>query len=305
MRYIEFGPNKDKVSVIGAGCMRISQMDQQAAYAFVKTSLEAGINFFDHADIYGRGESERVFGRLFAEKPSLRDEMFLQSKCAIHDGLYDFDQDYILKSVDGILERLNTDHIDSLLLHRPDALMEPEEVGEAFDKLKASGKVRSFGVSNENRFQMELLRSGLSENLSANQIQMSLVHCPVIDAGINVNMMNEAGQMRDGGILEYCRMNQMAVQCWSPLQIGFFGGVFLGSDQYPELNKVLNALAEKYETAPDTIAYAWLLRIPGKMQVITGTTKPQRILSAAKAADIRLTKPEWYDLYKAAGKQLP
>ena len=302
MRYIEFGPNKDKVSVIGAGCMRISQMDQQAAYAFVKTSLEAGINFFDHADIYGRGESERVFGRLFAEKPSL---MFLQSKCAIHDGLYDFDQDYILKSVDGILERLNTDHIDSLLLHRPDALMEPEEVGEAFDKLKASGKVRSFGVSNENRFQMELLRSGLSENLSANQIQMSLVHCPVIDAGINVNMMNEAGQMRDGGILEYCRMNQMAVQCWSPLQIGFFGGVFLGSDQYPELNKVLNALAEKYETAPDTIAYAWLLRIPGKMQVITGTTKPQRILSAAKAADIRLTKPEWYDLYKAAGKQLP
>ncbi len=305
MKYIDFGPWKDQVSVIGVGCMRISQMNEAEAEAFVETSLDAGINFFDHADIYGRGASERVFGRLFAAKPSLRDKMFLQSKCAIHDGMYDFSKDYILNSVDGILERLNTDHIDSLLLHRPDALMEPEEVGEAFDELKKAGKVRSFGVSNENRFQMELLQSGLSEDLAANQIQMSIVHCPTIDAGINVNMMNDPGVMRDGGTIEYCRMKKMAVQCWSPLQKGFFGGVFLGSEEYPRLNELLQAIAEEKKTSIDAVAYAWLLRIPAKMQVITGTTKPSRILEAAKATEITLTKKEWYDLYKAAGKQLP
>ena len=305
MKYIEFGPQKDKVSVIGVGCMRISQMNEPEAEAFVETSLDAGINFFDHADIYGRGASERVFGRLFADKPSLRDKMFLQSKCAIHDGMYDFSGDYILKSVDGILERLNTDHIDSLLLHRPDALMEPDEVGEAFDKLKAAGKVRSFGVSNENRFQMELLQSGLSDPIAANQIQMSIVHCPTIDAGINVNMMNDPGVMRDGGTIEYCRLNRIAVQCWSPLQKGFFGGVFLGSEEYPKLNELLSAIAAEKNTSVDAVAYAWLLRIPAKMQVITGTTKPSRILEAAKATEIVLSKKEWYDLYKAAGKQLP
>ena len=305
MKYIEFGPQKDKVSVIGVGCMRISQMSEPEAEAFVETSLDAGINFFDHADIYGRGASERVFGRLFADKPSLRDKMFLQSKCAIHDGMYDFSGDYILKSVDGILERLNTDHIDSLLLHRPDALMEPDEVGEAFDKLKASGKVRSFGVSNENRFQMELLQSGLSDAIAANQIQMSIVHCPTIDAGINVNMMNDPGVMRDGGTIEYCRLKKIAVQCWSPLQKGFFGGVFLGSEEYPKLNELLSAIAAEKNTSVDAVAYAWLLRIPAKMQVITGTTKPSRILEAAKATEIVLSKKEWYDLYTAAGKQLP
>lgn len=305
MKYIEFGPNKDKVSVIGAGCMRIARMNQTQAEAFVKSSLEYGINFFDHADIYGGGESERVFGRLFAEQPSLRDSLFLQSKCAIHDGMYDFSGDYILKSVDGILERLNTDHIDSLLLHRPDALMEPEEVGEAFDQLKASGKVRSFGVSNENRFQMELLQSGLSESITANQLQMSIVHCPTIDAGINVNMTNEPATMRDGGTLEYCRLKKIAVQCWSPLQMGFFGGVFLDSPDYPELNELLEQYAAEYETSKDAIAYAWLLRIPAKMQVITGTTKPERLKEAARATEITLTKKQWYELYKAAGKQLP
>lgn len=305
MKYIEFGPNKDKVSVIGAGCMRISQMDNAQADAFVKTALEYGINFFDHADIYGRGASERVFGRLFQDQPSLRDEMFLQSKCAIHDGMYDFSGDYILKSVDGILERLNTDHLDSLLLHRPDALMEPDEVGEAFDQLKASGKVRSFGVSNENRFQMELLQSGLSEPLSANQLQMSIVHCPTIDAGINVNCMNDQATMRDGGTLEYCRLKKIIVQCWSPLQKGFFGGVFLGDDEYKELNELLKQIADEQNTSVDAVAYAWLLRYPAKMQVITGTTKPERLIEAAKACDVTLSKKQWYDLYKAAGKQLP
>ena len=305
MKYIEFGPNKDKVSVIGVGCMRIARMTEPEAEAFVQTSLDAGINFFDHADIYGRGESERVFGRLLASRPSLRDRMFLQSKCAIHDGMYDFSKEYILQSVDGILERLGTDHIDSLLLHRPDALMEPDEVGEAFDQLKKAGKVRAFGVSNENRFQMELLSSGLSEPLAADQIQMSIVHCPTIDAGINVNMMNDPAIMRDGGTIEYCRMNRMAVQCWSPLQMGFFGGVFLGSDQYPQLNALLSEIAAEQNTSVDAVAYAWLLRIPAKMQVITGTTKPERVLEAAKACDVVLTKKQWYELYKSAGKQLP
>ncbi|MBR0087272.1 MAG: aldo/keto reductase [Lachnospiraceae bacterium] len=305
MKYLEFGPEKDLVSVIGAGCMRIAGMTEDAVEAFVLNAVDHEINFFDHADIYGGGKSELLFGSVLKKHPSLREKIFIQSKCAIHDGLFDFDRDYILKSVDGILSRLNTDHLDSLLLHRPDALMEPEEVGEAFDILKASGKVRSFGVSNMNRYQMELLSSGLNVDLSANQLQMSLVHAPMLEAGFNVNMMADASVMRDGGTLEYCRLKKVVVQTWSPLQIGYFGGVFLKDERYPELNALLDQLAEEQHTTPDAIAYAWLLRYPAKMQVITGTTNNEHLNNAAAAADVVLTKKQWYDLYKAVGRRLP
>ena len=305
MKYIPYGPSKTPVSVVGGGCMRIADMDAAAADAYVKTALDTGINFFDHADIYGGGKSEEVFGKLFASEPSLREKMFLQSKCAIRSGFFDFSKEYILESVDGILKRLNTDHLDALLLHRPDALMEPEEVQEAFDTLYQAGKVRNFGVSNMNPMQMQLLKTGVSFPLCANQVQMSLAHTPMLDAGFSTNLFWDAGINRDGGILEYCRIQDMIVQTWSPLQYGYFEGTFLGSDKYPELNKELQAQAEKYGVGTDTMAFAWLLRYPAKMQVITGTTTPARIQSAAKAAEVNLSREDWYALYRAAGNVLP
>ena len=305
MRTIEVPETGKAVSVIGIGCMRIADMHTDEADTFIRSALDAGVNFVDEADIYGGGKSEEVVGSVFAKDPSLRDQLFLQSKCAIHDGMFDFSKDYILKSVDGILERLHTDHLDSLLLHRPDALMEPEEVGEAFDELKQSGKVLAFGVSNQNPYQMDYLQSGLSVKLWTNQVQMSCAHTVMLDAGFNVDMHNDAGIMRDGGIIPYCQKNKMSIQVWSPLQMGYFGGVFLGNEKYKELNEKLSEIGEKYGVGADVIAYAWLLRIPGKMQVVLGTTKSERVVNAAKAADITLTRSEWYDIYRAAGNQLP
>ena len=271
MKYLDLD-NNVKVSCIGIGCMRISGMSARDADTLVHTALDEGINFFDHADIYGGGKSEEIFGKILADQPALREKMFIQSKCAIHDGLYDFSGKYIKGAVDGILARLRTDHIDSLLLHRPDPLMEPEEVGEAFDELERSGKVLHFGVSNMNRYQMELLASGVRQKLWANQLQMSLAHSPLINEG---------------------------------MQKGFFGGVFLGDSEFAELNRVLGELARKYGVTADAIAYAWLLRYPARMQVVLGTTNPERVKSAAEAAGIVLTKSEWYTLYKAAGNKLP
>ena len=305
MRYLDWGEDGRKVSVIGIGCMRMDDLPAAQVDAVIDAALECGIDFFDHADIYGDGECEKKFGTALKRKPTLRDRIFIQSKCSIRDGLYDFSAPYIISSVEGILSRLGTDHIDSLLLHRPDALMEPEEVQMAFSRLYGEGKVLSFGVSNFNRFQMELLQSGLSFPIMADQMQFSLAHTPMIDEGINVNTMFDGAVMRTAGTLEYCRIHRIAVQTWSPLQKGFFGGVFLGDPEYAELNGVLERLASQYGVSADTIAYAWLLRYPARMQVITGTMNPDRIASAARAADIGLTREEWYELYRAAGNELP
>ena len=305
MRTIEVPETGKAVSVIGIGCMRIADMTTEQADTFIKSAVDAGVNFVDEADIYGGGKSEEVVGSVLEKDPSLRDKLFIQSKCAIHDGMFDFSKEYILKSVDGILKRLHTDHLDSLLLHRPDALMEPEVVGEAFDELKQSGKVLAFGVSNENPYQMDYLQSGLHVRLWTNQVQMSCAHTVMLDAGFNVDMHNDAGIMRDGGIIPYCQKNKMALQIWSPLQMGYFEGVFLGNEKYKDLNEKLVEIGEKYGVGADVIAYAWLLRIPGKMQVVLGTTKSERVVNAAKAADITLSRSEWYDIYRAAGNQLP
>ena len=305
MKYLPFGSEGRMVSVIGAGVMRIAGMNVSEADTFVRAAMDNGITFFDHADIYGGGQSERIFGEVLAKDATLRDKMFLQSKCGIRQGMFDFSKEHILEAVEGILSRLGTDHLDSLLLHRPDALMEPEEVGEAFDTLFHSGKVRNFGVSNMNPMQMELLKTGLSFPIAADQVQMSIAHTPMLNFGFNTNMTNDAGVNRDGGLLEYCRLHQIIVQTWSPLQKGFFGGTFLGDPDYAELNQVLEELAAKYNVNPDSVAYAWLLRYPAKMQVITGTTNPARLASAAKAADFTLTREEWYRIYLAAGNRLP
>jgi predicted oxidoreductase len=285
--------------------MRIAGMDEQTADTFMKTALDAGINFFDHADIYGGGKSEEVLGRILTKEPSLREKIFIQSKCGIRQGFFDFSETYILSAVDGILSRLQTDHLDSLLLHRPDALMEPEQVASAFDKLYKAGKVRNFGVSNMNPMQMELLKTKVTYPLVCNQVQMSVAHTPMLDAGFNVNMNIDPSINRDGSVLEYCRIHDMVIQTWSPLQVGYFTGTFLNNENYTDLNRELRALAEEYGVGADTIAYAWLLRYPGRMQVITGTTSPEHLRSAAEAGDISLTREEWYALYRAAGNRLP
>ena len=305
MRYFEFGCTKRKVSVIGLGCMRMDDLTAKQVDSVIKASLDNGINFFDHADIYGDGECEKKFGAAMKRDKSLRDRIFIQSKCTIRDGLYDFSRDYILQSVDGILSRLGTDRLDSLLLHRPDALMELDDVREAFEKLYSEGKVHSFGVSNMNRFQMELLQSGVSFPIVADQVQLSLAHTPLIDEGINVNTMFNGAVTRSSGTLEYCRLKGIIVQTWSPLQKGFFEGCFIGDPEYAELNKFLDRLADKYNVKADSVALAWLLRYPARIQVIIGTMNPKHIQSAAKAADFTLTREEWYELYRAAGNELP
>lgn len=305
MRYFEFGNTGKKVSVIGLGCMRMDELNPAQVDKVVRTCIDNGINFFDHADIYGNGECEKLFSMVLKTEPTLRDRIFIQSKCAIRDGLYDFSRDYILQSVDEILARLGTDHLDSLLLHRPDALMDLDEVQEAFTKLNKEGKVLSFGVSNMNRFQLELLQSGLSFPIVADQLQMSIAHTPLIDEGINVNTMFDGAVTRSSGTLEYCRLKGIVVQTWSPLQKGFFEGVFLGDPEYSELNQALAKIADKYNAKPDAVAYAWLLRYPARMQVIIGTMNPKHIESATKAAEVTLSREEWYELYRAAGNELP
>ena len=305
MKYFEFGCTKKQVPVIGLGCMRMDDLSVKQVEKVINTALENGINFFDHADIYGDGECEKLFGKAIKQSKIERESLFIQSKCCIRDGLYDFSRDYILKSVDGILSRLGTDRLDCLLLHRPDTLMDLDEVQEAFTKLFEEGKVLSFGVSNMNRFQMELLQSGISFPIVADQMQMSLAHTPLVDEGINVNTMFNGAVVRNSGTLEYCRLKGIVLQTWSPLQKGFFEGVFLGDPEYKDLNKVLDRLAEKYKVTSDAVAYAWLLRIPARMQVIIGTMNPKHIASASKAADFTLTREEWYELYRAAGNELP
>ena len=303
MYKIDFGKSGIMVPTVAVGCMRISDMSEKEASAFVDTALSLDANFFDHADIYGGGKSEEVFGK--AVTPSLRDKIIIQTKCGIRKGMFDFSYEHIVSSVDGSLKRLGTDYIDVLLLHRPDALMEPEEVARAFDYLKASGKVRHFGVSNQNPYQMELLGKALDMPLCANQLQFSIMHAPMLQSGINVNMYNDSAVNRDGGVLDYCRLNNITIQPWSPVQYGFFEGCFIDNEKFPELNAVLGKIGEKYGVSKTTMAFAWILRHPARMQPVTGTTNLTRLSDCIKAADIKITREEWYEIYRSAGNILP
>ncbi|WP_019639316.1 aldo/keto reductase [Paenibacillus fonticola] len=305
MRTMKLGTSNLEVPVIAVGCMRINSLGQAEAEKFVQTALEAGANFFDHADIYGGGKCEEIFADAIHMNDDVREKIILQSKCGIRQGMFDFSKEHILNSVDGILKRLKTDYLDVLLLHRPDALVEPEEVAEAFDKLESSGKVRHFGVSNQKPMQIELLKKHVKQPLVANQLQMSITNATMISNGINVNMENDAAVDRDGSILDYSRLHDMTIQPWSPFQYGFFEGVFLGNEKFPELNQKIDEIAAKYEVSNTTIAIAWLLRHPAKMQPVTGTMNLERILDCCKAADITLTREEWYEIYRAAGNVLP
>ncbi|HGA2179106.1 TPA: aldo/keto reductase family oxidoreductase [Streptococcus agalactiae] len=290
---------------IALGCMRMSDLKGKQAEEVVGTALDLGINFFDHADIYGGGLSELRFRDAIKHLNVNRDKMIIQSKCGIREGYFDFSKEYILSSVDGILERLGTEYLDFLILHRPDVLVEPEEVAEAFTKLRAEGKVKHFGVSNQNRFQMELLQSYLDEPLAVNQLQLSPAHTPMFDAGLNVNMLNKASIEHDDGIVDYCRLKRVTIQAWSPFQIDLSRGLFVNHPDYKELNETIAKLAKNYNVSSEAIVIAWILRHPAKMQAIVGLMNPSRLKAIDKANDIALTRKEWYDIYRSAGNILP
>lgn len=307
LKQIEIGKSGVQASDVALGCMRMAALEEKEAAKVVHTALDNGINFFDHADIYGDGKSEEIFANAIEMNPTIREKMIIQTKCGIRkqEGTFDFSKEHIIASVEGSLKRLKTDYIDFLLLHRPDTLVEPEEVAAAFSELEKSGKVRHFGVSNQNPLQIELLKTAVEQPLVANQLQFGVMHTGMIDAGLNVNMQIDPGLVRDGGILEYSRIHNMTIQAWSPFQYGFFEGVFLDNDKFPELNEVINRIAAEKAVTNTAIAIAFILRHPTKMQAIIGTMNTERIVASAKASDITLSRQEWYEIYRAAGNKLP
>lgn len=305
MKNINIANGEIKASEIAIGCMRIAGLEKSQASSLINTALEEGINFFDHADIYGGGKSEEVFADAIEMNPSIREKMIIQTKCGIRKGFYDFSKEHIISSVDASLKRLKTEYVDTLLLHRPDTLMEPEEVSEAFTKLYNEGKVRYFGVSNHNAMQIELLNKYLNNKVIINQLQFSVMHTGIIDSGLNVNMKIDPSIDRDGSILEYCRLKDITIQAWSPYQYGFFEGVFLDNDKFPELNEKINEIAAAKDVSNTAIATAWILRHPAKIQTVVGTTSEKRIKEICKASNIELSRQEWYEIYLAAGNKLP
>lgn len=305
MKYLTLGNSSLTVPALALGCMRLTGLSKTEAEQFIRTSMELDVNFFDHADIYGGGECEVLFSEAIQMNSTIREQMIIQSKCGIRPGMFDFSKEHILNSVDGILKRLKTDYLDVLLLHRPDALVEPEEVAEAFTTLEQAGKVKYFGVSNQNPMQIELLKKYVKQPIVANQLQLSITNATMITNGFNVNMLNDSAVVRDGSILDYCRLNDITIQPWSPFQYGFFEGVFLDNDKFPELNQKINEIAAKYNVENTTIAVAWLLRHPANMQPIIGTMNMDRLKACVKATDIELTREEWYGILRAAGNILP
>ena len=308
MRYITLGQDDKELSEIVLGMMRIEDKSVKEVEELVETALSVGINAFDLADIYGRGRCEELLGLVLKNRPDLREKMWIQSKCGIRIEeftYFDFSKDYIIKSVDGILQRLKIDYLDSLLLHRPDALMESDQVAESFDLLYKQGKVRDFGVSNQNPMMMELLKKDVKQPLAVNQLQLSAAFTPGFESGFHVNMEDSQAAMRDGSIFEYCKLHDVVIQAWSVLQFGYFKGNFVGNEKFQALNQVLDRLAIKYGVTSSTIAISWILRYPAKMQAVVGTTNPKHLREVSQAANFSLTRKEWYEIYLAAGNDLP
>ena len=310
MKQILLGNSGLTVPAVVVGCMRLGDLDKQALNHYIHAALEQGVNYFDHADIYGWGAGpgacEEHFGAAVKDDSSIRrEDLILQSKCGIQRGYYDSSREHILNSVDGILKRLQTDYLDVLLIHRPDALVEPEEVAAAFDELERSGKVRRFGVSNHRPMQIELLKRYVKQPLIVNQLQFSIPVSNMVAGGLEVNMETAGAADRDGSVLDYSRLHDMTIQAWSPFQGPNWSGAFIGDARYEKLNQELDALAEQYGVTPTTVAAAWVLRHPAKMQVIAGTAKESRLAEIVQAGDVPLTRQEWYRLYLAAGHPLP
>lgn len=304
MKYINLGRSGPTASVISLGCMRIHNMHSAELAKLIGKATDVGINHFDHADIYGGGRSEERFADAMNMRPSAREAIIIQSKCGIREAYYDFSKSHILASVEDSLKRLCTDYLDILLLHRPDTLVEPEEVADAFDSLQRSGKVRYFGVSNHNLMQVELLRRHVDQELIVNQLQFSVASTRLVDPGLGVNSQHLPA-VNDGNVLEYCRIKEITIQTWSSLQYGEAEGTLLDAVKFPALNAALQRIADATGVAPAAVAIAWILRHPAKMQAIVGTTNVARIVQIAEAADITLSREAWYELYRSAGKELP
>ena len=306
MKKVNFGNTGLKVPAIVVGCMRLNSLDVTGATKHIENAVAHDVNFFDHADIYGKGECEELFGKALKMSGIKREELFIQSKCGILPGvMFDLSKEHIIASVDGILKRLDMEYLDALLLHRPDALIEPEEVAAAFDELEAAGKVRHFGVSNMKPMQIELLKKCVKQPLVANQLQVSAAHSSMISNGLEVNMLTNGAVDRDGSVLDYCRLKDMTIQAWSPFQYGMIKGVFLQNNDFSILNNKLAEIGEKYGVSATTMATAWLLRHPANMQVLAGTMNLGRFDEICKACDIQLSKEDWYQIFMAAGNILP
>lgn len=308
MRQVKMGPTTLKIPAVGLGIMRLGDKTGAQVQAAIEAAYQNGITFYDSADIYGkiRGSSEKKFGQAFAQAKIPRDKIFIQSKTGIVPGRrYDFSKEHIVQAVDGILSRMQIDYLDCLLLHRPDALMDPEEVAAAFDQLQAAGKVRFFGVSNFNSSEIDLLQNALSQRIIFDQLQFGLEHTNMIDFNIHTNLTDNKSINHDGQLLNYLQRRHITIQCWSPFQYGFFAGTFIDNPKFPQLNAELAKLAMKYQVGKNAIATAWILRYPAQMQVLVGSVTPAHIADTAKGANIQLSRQEWYDLYLAAGGTLP
>ena len=308
MKTINVVNGPQNASRIILGCMRMPALTVEEAAGMIRTAAEEGINFFDHATCYGNGEAETRFGDAFPQTGLKREDVYIQSKCGLYFDRKEFSwqKEDIIASTEAILGRLKTDYLDALLLHRPDLLFDPEEVAEAFDTLAAGGKVRHFGVSNVTPGQLELLRKYVKQPLVFNQLQFSLEQSQLIDGGLYLN--NKTTDMsidRDNGILDYCRLHDITIQAWSPLQFGMFGGCFVDHPDFPELNKALAEVGQKYGVSKTAVAIAWILRHPAKMQAIAGTMNPAHLRDICEAAKVEMTHQEWYRLYLASGKFLP
>ncbi|MDU5107923.1 aldo/keto reductase [Clostridium sp.] len=308
MQTINITNGPDNASRLILGCMRMPALSIEDAAKMIQTAHDLGINFIDHATCYGDGEAEKRFGDAIALTGVKREDLIIQSKCGLRfdKQIFDWRKSNIIESVDGILKRLKMEYLDILLLHRPDLLYDPEQVAEAFDELEASGKVRHFGVSNTMPMQIELLKKYVKQPLKINQLQLSLEQSQLIDQDLYMNnKTTDMSVMRDGGALDYCRLNDITIQAWSPLQYGMFKGVFIDNPDFPEMNKVLGELADQYNVTKAAIAIAWILRHPAKMQVIAGTMNPVHLTEMAEACEVSLTHEEWYRLYLSSGKFLP
>lgn len=309
MKYLKI---KDDLTVsrIGFGCMRIADLSVEEVEKLIETAFEEGINFFDHADIYGKGKSEAVFGEVLKKHPDWRKKMIIQTKCGIrfceHTNYYDFSKEHILNSVEASLKRLHTDYLDVLLLHRPDTLMEPEEIAEAFNELYNSGKVHYFGVSNMNPMQMELLQKHLEHKIMFNQLNLNPVKTGMLSNTLFTNRIENEAVDRDGSVLDYCRLHDITIQPWSIMQISSKEGSYLNNPNYKELNDLLEVYAQKYNVPKTAIVMAWILRHPAKMQPLFGSTNSVHIKEMCKGIDVTLTKEEWYSIYvKGLGRRLP
>jgi len=308
MQIVNIANGINDASRLVLGCMRMPALSVTDAAKIIQTAYELGINYIDHATCYGGGEAETRFGDAIKLTDIKREELIIQSKCGLRfeNQTFDWSRDYIVESVDGILKRLKMEYLDVLLLHRPDLLFEPEEVAEAFDMLEAAGKVRNFGVSNTMPMQIELLKKYVKQPIKINQLQLSLEQSQLIDQALYMNNSTTAmSYMRDDSALDYCRLNDITIQAWSPLQHGMFKGMFIDNPDFPELNKALAELAEQYGVTKAAIAIAWILRHPAKMQVIAGTMSQTHLTEMAEATNVNLTRQEWYKLYLASGKFLP